>query len=33
MDVNMPNGTVQEAIDYIKIHQPEFKNSNIFFTR
>ncbi|MCJ8154992.1 response regulator transcription factor [Chryseobacterium sp. SSA4.19] len=23
MDVNMPNGTVQEAIDYIKIHQPE----------
>lgn len=25
MDVNMPNGTVQEAIDYIKIHQPELK--------
>ncbi|MGG7438615.1 response regulator [Chryseobacterium arthrosphaerae] len=25
MDVNMPNGTVQEAIDYVKIHQPELK--------
>lgn len=25
MDVNMPNGTVQEAIDYIKIHQPKLK--------
>ncbi|MFP8892219.1 MULTISPECIES: response regulator transcription factor [Chryseobacterium] len=25
MDVNMPNGTVQEAIDYIKLHQPELK--------
>ncbi len=25
MDVNMPNGTVQEAIDYIKIHRPELK--------
>ncbi|MFS4474730.1 response regulator [Chryseobacterium sp. T20] len=25
MDVNMPNGTVQEAIDYIKIHQPALK--------
>ncbi|MCY0970573.1 response regulator [Chryseobacterium wangxinyae] len=25
MDVNMPNGTVQEAIDYIKIHQPDLK--------
>jgi DNA-binding NarL/FixJ family response regulator len=25
MDVNMPNGTVQEAIDYIKIRQPELK--------
>ncbi|WP_278352996.1 response regulator [Chryseobacterium gleum] len=25
MDVNMPNGTVQEAIDYIKVHQPELK--------
>lgn len=25
MDVNMPNGSVQEAIDYIKIHQPELK--------
>lgn len=25
MDVNMPNGTIQEAIDYIKIHQPELK--------
>ncbi|MCF2219387.1 MAG: response regulator transcription factor [Chlorobi bacterium] len=25
MDVNMPNGTVQEAIDYIKIHQPSLK--------
>ncbi|WP_042720617.1 response regulator transcription factor [Flavobacterium sp. B17] len=25
IDVNMPNGTVQEAIDYIKIHQPELK--------
>jgi len=25
MDVNMPNGTVQEAIDYIKIHKPDLK--------
>jgi two-component system invasion response regulator UvrY len=25
MDVNMPNGSVQEAIDYIKIHQPDLK--------
>ncbi|WP_454045263.1 response regulator [Chryseobacterium sp. Marseille-Q8038] len=25
MDVNMPNGSVQEAIDYIKINQPELK--------
>jgi two-component system invasion response regulator UvrY len=25
MDVNMPNGSVQEAIDYIKIHQPNLK--------
>ena len=25
MDVNMPNGTIQEAIDYIKIHQPALK--------
>lgn len=25
MDVNMPNGSVQEAIDYIKIHQPALK--------
>ncbi|WP_294214514.1 response regulator transcription factor [uncultured Chryseobacterium sp.] len=25
LDVNMPNGTVQEAIDYIKIHQPDLK--------
>ncbi len=25
MDVNMPNGTVQEALDYIKIHQPALK--------
>ncbi|MCD9615901.1 response regulator [Chryseobacterium gleum] len=25
MDVNMPNGTVQEAIDYIKVHQPGLK--------
>lgn len=25
MDVNMPNGTVQEAIDYIKMHQPQLK--------
>jgi len=25
MDVNMPNGTVQEAIQYIKIHKPELK--------
>lgn len=24
-DVNMPNGTVQDAIDYIKIHKPELK--------
>mgnify|MGYP003575673763 FL=1 len=25
MDVNMPNGSVQEAIDYIKIHKPNLK--------
>lgn len=25
MDVNMPNGSVQDAIDYIKIHQPKLK--------
>ncbi|UFH31898.1 response regulator transcription factor [Chryseobacterium sp. C-71] len=25
MDVNMPNGSVQEAIDYIKIHKPQLK--------
>ncbi len=25
MDVNMPNGSVQEAIDYIKIHQPALR--------
>ena len=25
MDVNMPNGTVQEAIDYMKVHQPDLK--------
>jgi len=25
MDVNMPNGTIQEAIDYLKIHQPDLK--------
>ena len=25
MDVNMPNGSVQEAIDYIKIHQPNLR--------
>ncbi|MDQ0594547.1 two-component system invasion response regulator UvrY [Chryseobacterium ginsenosidimutans] len=25
MDVNMPNGSIQEAIDYIKIHKPELK--------
>lgn len=25
MDVNMPNGSVQEAIDYIKIHKPKLK--------
>ncbi|MGD1320195.1 response regulator [Chryseobacterium sp. 2R14A] len=25
MDVNMPNGSVQEAIDYIKIHQPSLR--------
>ena len=25
MDVNMPNGSVQEAIDYIKIHKPSLK--------
>lgn len=24
-DVNMPNGTVQDAIDYIKIHKPELR--------
>lgn len=25
MDVNMPNGSVQEAIDYIKLHQPNLR--------
>ncbi|WP_185290304.1 response regulator transcription factor [Chryseobacterium lactis] len=25
MDVNMPNGSVQEAIDYIKVHQPNLR--------
>lgn len=25
MDVNMPNGNIQEAIHYIKIHKPELK--------
>lgn len=25
MDVNMPNGSVQEAIDYIKMHRPQLK--------
>lgn len=25
MDVNMPNGSIQEAIDYIKIHRPDLK--------
>jgi len=25
MDVNMPNGSVQEAIDYIKMHKPNLK--------
>lgn len=25
MDVNMPNGSVQEAVDYIKIHKPNLK--------
>lgn len=25
MDVNMPNGSVQEAIDYIKVHQPHLR--------
>jgi DNA-binding NarL/FixJ family response regulator len=25
MDVNMPNGSVQEAIDYIKMHQPALR--------
>lgn len=25
MDVNMPNGSVQEAIDYIKLHHPNLK--------
>lgn len=25
MDVNMPNGSVQEAIDYIKMHQPSLR--------
>ena len=25
MDVNMPNGSVQEAIDYIKMRQPDLK--------
>ncbi len=25
MDVNMPNGTIQEAIDFIKIKQPDLK--------
>lgn len=25
VDVNMPNGSIQEAIDYMKIHQPKLK--------
>ena len=25
MDVNMPNGYIQDAIDYLKIHQPKLK--------
>lgn len=25
MDVNMPNGSIQEAIDYLKIHAPKVK--------
>lgn len=25
MDVNMPNGSIQEAIDYLKLHQPDLK--------
>lgn len=25
VDVNMPNGSMQEAIDYIKMHQPKLK--------
>ena len=25
LDVNMPNGSMQEAIDYIKMHQPKLK--------
>lgn len=25
MDVNMPNGSIQEAIDYIKFHKPDLK--------
>lgn len=25
MDVNMPNGSIQEAIDYIRIHKPQLK--------
>lgn len=25
MDVNMPNGSIQEAIDYLKMHQPHLK--------
>jgi len=25
MDVNMPNGSVQEAIDFMKVHQPELR--------
>ena len=25
IDVNMPNGSIQEAIDYIKIHHPKLK--------
>ena len=25
MDVNMPNGSIQDAIDYLKIHQPKLK--------
>lgn len=33
MDVNMPNGTVQEAIDYIKMHQPDLRILVFFFSR